>query len=156
MNRNKRAGELNRTIGSHVYQVRRGTAGKFLRESVIAIERVIVSIEANALVLFLQSQNKRGHAIEFVPSHLNVLGFPRCAHDVMNRFGVQEKAALFAVVCQRREIFKIFKIDCGVDLYCVVLKTSLDVVQRTEDRRQSVETTPARKLLAVECVDRYL
>src|SRR5215831_17057989 len=143
MNRNKRAGELNRTIGSHVYQVRRGTAGKFLRESVIAIERVIVSIEANALVLFLQSQNKRGHAIEFVPSHLN-------------RLGVQEKAALFAVVCQRREIFKIFKIDCGVDLYCVVLKTSLDVVERTEDRRQSVETTPARKLLAVECVDRYL
>src|SRR2546422_8559942 len=100
MKRDKRAGKLNRAIWPHVDEMRRRAARKLLCKSIVAIELEVVLIEADAFVPLLQLRYKRRDAIEFLCPHLNVCGFPGCAHDVVDGFGVQEKAARFAVLCQ--------------------------------------------------------
>ena len=48
------AGKLNRAVRSHVDKMRRRAAGKLLVKAVVAIELVIVGIEAHALKFFLE------------------------------------------------------------------------------------------------------
>src|SRR5258707_1374290 len=116
MERDKRAGKLDRAIRPHVYQMRRRAARKLLCKSIVAIELKIVLIEADTFVPLLQLGYKRRDAIEFLCPHFNVFRFPGCAHDVVDGLSVQEKVALFAVLCQRWKIVEVFKIDSRVDL----------------------------------------
>src|ERR1700730_2919964 len=102
-------------------------ARELLCEAVIAVELEIVSIETDALVLLLQLRHKCRHAVEFLSSHFNVFSLPGCAHNVVDRFGVKEKSALFAVICQRGQVFQVIEIDSSVDLDRVMPEGPFDV-----------------------------
>ena len=85
--------------------MRSRAAGKLFREAVIAIELVIVRVEAHALVLLLQFFDKDGDAIKLTLLHLNIFRFPSRADDVVHGFGVQEEATLIAILGERGQVF---------------------------------------------------
>ncbi len=132
------------------------TAGKLLREPIVPVKLEIVAIETHTFVLLLQLRNEGGDAVKFLFPHLDVFSSPGCADYVVYRFGMQQKAVLLAVNCERRKIVQILKIYCGVDLNGVVLEVALDVIERAENRRQSINAPPLCKLLAIERVNRDL
>ena len=99
MHRDECAWELDRTVGPHVDQMRSRTTGKFSGKSIVAIELIVIPIEANTLVLFFQLHDVSRDVVEFFFPHLDVFGFPGCTHDVVHRFGVKQEAALVAVRC---------------------------------------------------------
>src|SRR5712692_1142446 len=154
MQTDKGAGKLNRAVGAHIDQVRSGTTRKLLRESVIAVKLVVVLIEAHALVFFLEFRNVISHAVERFVFHLDVFSLPRCAHDVVNGFGMQQKLSLFAELCQCRQVFELVEVDGRVDLNRVMIQLAEDMVQRFEDYRQAIDASAFGKLFAVERVYR--
>ena len=72
----------------------------------------------------------------------------------MHRFCVQQQTALRTKSRERLKVVKVFQVHRGVDLNGVVFQLAEDVIQRGENRRQTIDTSALRKLFAVERVDR--
>ena len=85
----------------------RRPAGEFLGKASIAVKFVIVRVEPHAFEPLLEIQNKIRDLIERGLFHLHVFGLKRRSHNVMNRLGMQQKAALSAKFCEGFEVLKI-------------------------------------------------
>src|SRR5262245_38377412 len=107
-------------------------------------------------MLFLQSRDIGGDAIEFVVSHLDVFSFPGGSHHFVHGFGVEQEAALVAIACERKEIIQVYQIDGGVDLNRIEAELSQNIVKRIQNCGQAINAPALRELLSIKRVNRNL
>ena len=117
------------------------TAWKFFGKSAIAVKLVIIGIKPYAFEPFLEIQDIICDLIQRRSLHLNILGFKRRSHDIVNRLGMKQKTAFCAKLREWFEIFEVRFVNGGVDLDQIVFEFVFrNVIKRGKDSRQSVDT----------------